>query len=481
MDAINREELIEVAGLRLELRAQRLTVNGRKIGLRPKSWELLRYMAVRPGLLLTKNELVEAVWGDRVVTDASLNQAVRELRKALGDDARSPHYIETVHSRGFRFIAGIGEHHSSLSSKVTNRDPQKLFGRQREIARLRELLDLAVGGQRQLCFVTGEPGIGKTSLVKSFLDTLAAQEESAAPLIGRGQCIDQHGGGEAYLPILEALDRLARGPGGEFVQQQLQRYAPTWLLEMPWLPSSPDLAHEPQLLAATSARMLRELCVLLESLAAETPLILWLEDLHWGDQATIDLLDAIARRLESSCILVLASYRPVDAAILDAPVSQLKQSLLQQNRATELTLELLTAEAVGEYLADKLQGIAQLPELTKMVYETTDGNPLFVITLVDHLAANQLLIRDQNQWAVAAPFESIRRESPGSLKSIIELQLQQATDREMPLLETACVVGTRFSARAIAKILALDLDAVEMSCDRLAMRSQFLVQTDTVQ
>ena len=481
MDAFVGEGFIEVAGLRLDLRAQRLALNGRTVDLRPKSWELLKYMAVRPGLLLAKDELLEALWGDRVVTEASLNQAVRELRKALGDDARSPQYIETVHRRGFRFIAGSEEHERSQQSNTATRGLKKMFGRKQDIARLQELLDLAAGGQRQFCFVTGEPGIGKTSVVQAFLDNLPAQVASEAPLIGLGQCIDQHGEGEAYLPILEALDRLARGPKGQLVLEQLQHYAPTWLIQMPWLLPSPDLAYDPQLLAATSTRMLREFCVFLESLAAETPLVLWLEDLHWSDQATIDLLGALAHRQESSRILVVASYRPVDAAILDAPVRQLKQSLVQHNSAIELSLELLTADAVGEYLAEHFEGIAQLAELTEIMYEMTDGNPLFVITLADYLAARQLLCRDQNRWTVSVPLDSIRKENPGSLKSIIELQLELAADKELLLLETASVVGTGFSARAIANMLALNLDEVEMACDQLAKRGQFLVTARSVE
>ena len=412
MEAITRDGFIEVGGLRLDLRAQRLIVSGRTVDLRPKSWELLKYMVVRPGLLLTKDELVEAVWKGRVVTDASLNQAVRELRKALGDDARSPHYIETVHRRGFRFIAGTEEHDSPWQSKAATHGPKKIFGREQEIARLQELLDMATAGQRQLCFVTGEAGIGKTRLVQAFLDRLPAAKGGATLLIGQGQCIDQHGQGEAYLPILEALDRLARGPEGEMVRKHLQHYAPTWLVQMPWLLPSTNQVYDPQLLAAASARMLRELCVLFEALAAEAPLLLWLEDLHWADQATIDLLDALARRQEPSRMLVVASYRPVDAAIRETPLRQLKQTLIQQNRATELPIELLTADTVSEYLADHFEGIAQLPELTEIVYETTDGNPLFVITLANYLAASQLLIRDQNRWTVAVPFESIRDKSP---------------------------------------------------------------------
>ena len=472
---------IEIAGLRMDLGAERLTLHGRTLDLRPKSWNLLKYMAVRPGLLLTKDELVEAIWGDRVVTEASLNQAVRELRKVLGDDARSPQYIETVHRRGFRFIAGSQERELSGQANAATRGLNRLFGRQQEIARLQELLDLAISGERQLCFVTGEPGIGKTSVVQAFLDTIPAQLAGEAPLIGQGQCIDQHGEGEAYLPLLEALDRLARGPKGEWVLEQLQHFAPTWLMQMPWLLPSPDLAYDPQLLAATSARMLREFCVLLESLASEIPLVLWLDDLHWSDHATIDLLDALARRQESSRILVVASYRPVDAAIADAPVRQLKRSLVQQNSAIELPLELLTADAVGDYLAVHFEGLAQLPELTEIMYEITDGNPLFVITLADYLAARKLLTRDQNRWALAVPLDSIRKESPGSLKNIIELQLEQATDRELLIVETASVVGAEFSAGAIAKMQSLNLDEVESACNQLAKRHQFLVAARPVE
>lgn len=483
MDAIEQEGFIEVAGLRLDLRTQRLALNGRTIDLRPKSWELLKYMARRPGQLLTKDKLMGAVWAGSVVTDASLNQAVRELRKALGDDARSPRYIETVHRRGFRFIAGSQEQISSSqpnASALPHLGPQQLFGRNQEIARLQELLDLAAAGHRQLCFVTGEPGIGKTRLVQEFLDTLPAQVNGATPLVGWGRCIDQHGGGEAYLPILEALDRLARGPMGDTVQKSLRRYAPLWLLQMPWL-LPPDHVYDAELVGSTPARMLREFCVFLESLAADTPLILWLEDLHWCDKATIDLLDAMARREELARVLVVASYRPVDAAVLDAPVRQLKLSLVQHRRAAELALELLDAETVGELLAARFPGMSALAELTSLVQQASDGNPLFVVTLADYLVAHQLLIQQGGVWLVTAPIETIRVEIPNSLKDIIELQLQQASAQEVSLLETASVVGTDFPAQAVAAMLGLETDAVELACDRLAQHQQFLVLANPVE
>ena len=476
MQSIEEKGFVEVAGLRLDLRTQRLALNGRTIDLRPKSWELLKYMAQRPEQLLSKSELMTAVWAGSVVTDASLNQAVRELRKALGDDARSPRYIETVHRRGFRFIAGSQEHNNTPQSNASASapGPQQLFGRNQEIARLRELLDTAAAGQRQFCFVTGEPGIGKTQLVQAFLDTLPAQVNGATPLLGLGRCIDQHGGSEAYLPILEALDRMARGPMGDAVQKLLRRYAPLWQLQMPWL-LPPDHVYDAQLIGATPARMLREFCVFLESLTADTPVILWLEDLHWCDQATIDLLDAMTSREEFTRLLVVVSYRPVDAAVLGAPVRPLKLSLVQHRRATELALELLDTQAVGELLATRFPGMSALAELTSLVYQASDGNPLFVLSLANYLVAHQLLIRPGDVWELNAPFERIRVEVPNSLKDIIELQLQQVSAEEVALLEPASVMGTEFPAQAIAAMLGLETHAVELACDRLAEHQQFLV------
>jgi len=480
------DTFFEVADLRLDFPSHRLTVRGRTVDLRPKSWSLLKYMVLQPGLLLTKEELMEAVWRGRVVTEGSLNQAVRELRKVLGDDARSPRYIETVHRRGFRFIASTEKHDGSGKKRAgqsneTGYGREKLFGREQEIARLQGLLELADGGLRQFCFVTGEPGIGKTSLVKEFIDAIPAREGCETPLIGLGQCIDQHGEGEAYLPILEALDRLARGPDAEKVKQQLQRYAPTWLMQMPWLLPTAGPDYGPQLLATTRTRMLREFCVFCEAIASKTPLILWLEDLHWGDHSTIDLLNALARRQEPSRILVVASYRPVDAALHGAPVSQLKQILVQHNNASELHLELLTVDMISAYLSEHFEGIAQLSELTEIIYETTDGNPLFLVTLANYLMARQFLVREQNRWTVSEPLESIRDQSPDSLVSVIEIQLQQTSEEELSVLETASILGTAFSARAIANMQALDTEEVEQTCDQLAKRSQLLLPAGIVE
>ena len=115
-------------------------------------------------------------------------------------------------------------------------------------------------------------------------------EATRSSRIGRGQCVEHYGEGEAYLPVLESLGRLCREPdGGERVVQVLAQYAPTWLVQMPSVTRAADLrAIQRRAEGLTRHRMLRELAEAVEALAADTTLIFLLEDLHWSDVSTLD-------------------------------------------------------------------------------------------------------------------------------------------------------------------------------------------------
>ncbi len=471
---------INLPPLRFDLREERLWNAEQLVNLRPKTWALIRYMAERPHELLSKQQLIDALWPDTIVTEASLNQAIRELRKALGDDARSPKFIETVHRRGFRFIgvptesAQVDKLHPALES--TSRP--KLFGRQGELVQLNEYFHQVIAGNRQLLFVSGEAGIGKTSLVHTFLDELSRNREDDHVSIGYGQCIDHHGKGEPYLPILEAIDRLARGLHGEKVQQILKHYAPTWFAQFPWMLDSRH-HYEQQLTTVTRRRMLREFCVFVESLTAQIPVILWIEDLHWGDNSTIDLLDALARREENARLFVIVSYRPVDAALRGSLIPRLKQDLSLHGFAAELALELLDYMAIGEYLVSRFHNVGSTAAVAQLVQDQTDGNPLFVITLVDYLVKHGLLEQGEGQLGFTVPIEEVCDECPKSLRGIVELQISVTTEQESSLLDAASIIGTKFSAQGIAGALEQEPEEVEEVCGRLAIRGQFLILDGT--
>ena len=131
--------------------------------------------------------------------------------------------------------------------------------------------------------------------------------------IAHGQCVETYGTPEPYLPMLDALGRLCREGGGDWLVTLLRKHAPTWLAQMPWLLDSADRdALERDLLGATRERMLREMAEAVEALTAEAPLVLVLEDLHWSDTATVDLVSLLARRQEPARLLLIGTYRPVD-------------------------------------------------------------------------------------------------------------------------------------------------------------------------
>jgi DNA-binding winged helix-turn-helix (wHTH) protein len=220
-----------------------------EIILRPKTFEVLRYLAEHPAQLVTKAALLDAVWAELAVGDTMPAICVGELRKALGDKARTPHFIETIHRRGYRFIAKVTMAAAPATAIVPPALPRSpapiMVGRETELGQMREWFVNMLGSVRQVICVAGEPGIGKSTFVRAFLDGVAREGKVR---IGRGQCVEQHGRGEPYMPVLEALTRLCQAEGGDRLIEILERLAPTWLTQMPVLRTK-------RLASACSARL----------------------------------------------------------------------------------------------------------------------------------------------------------------------------------------------------------------------------------
>ena len=165
----------------------RLVRGAEVLPLRRRSFAVLHYLALRPGRLVTKAELFAAVWPDVTVSEIVLAVCISELRKALDDSAKIPRFIETVHGRGYRFIGEVGGERAPDGATPTSVATLPIVGRDAELARLGHHLDLALAGQRQIVFVTGDAGIGKTTVVEAFLDGMAVK----GPFwIARGQCVE---------------------------------------------------------------------------------------------------------------------------------------------------------------------------------------------------------------------------------------------------------------------------------------------------
>jgi hypothetical protein len=342
----------------------------------------LRRLIEDGGQLVSKEELLRAGWAKTHVSDGVLKVIILEIRRALGDDPAAPSFIETVPRRGYRFVVP----RARPAKVAAAADPRAaLVGRDRVLAQLEDRLTRALAGQRQLVFLSGEAGIGKTTVLDAFRDRAAADPDL---LVAHGACLEHYGAAEAYLPVLEAFGRLLREPGADRVIRVLKTYAPSWLVQLPWLADRDDRAVAPrELFGVTKERMLREMAEAIEALSATTPVLLVLEDLHWSDYSTLDLLAILARRQESARLLVVGSYRSVDVIVAGHPLRPLIQELRVRRQCEDIALAFLREPLVAAYLAQRFGGHAFPPELARAVHQRTDGNPLFMVRVVDELVA----------------------------------------------------------------------------------------------
>jgi predicted ATPase len=307
--------------------------------------------------------------------------------------------------------------------------------------------------------------------------------------LGWGQCIEHYGAGEAYMPVFEAFGRLCRGAEGDEVIQVLQRYAPSWLAQMPAVLSPAEHDHlQPQGRGATHDRMLREMAEALEALTSAHPLVLVLEDVHWSDASTLELLAVLARRREPARLLLLATYRPMELQTETHPLKSVVQELRAHTLCTELALPALSEEAVESYLVARLPTLpaargendrkkpepcaAPAAELVGALYTHTEGHPLFLVSLVDDLLTQGALVRNGGGWALHG--EGATLGISESMRQLVARQRERLPAEEQHVLEAASIVGMEFSAAAVAAALTTDTVAVEQRCEHLAARQYFL-------
>ena len=255
----------------------------------------------------------------------------------------------------------------------------------------------------------------------------------------------------------------------------LARQAPTWLVQMPWLLSAADLDRlQRSTLGATRERMLREMARALEVLSAERPVVLVLEDLHWSDYATLDLLAVLARRQESARLLVLGTYRPEEVLGKEHPLATLTQELQIHGHSQELPLTLLTRAAVRAYLVAWLPDATITDELVQCIHQRTEGNPLFMVNMVDYVAAQDVpgaLVRSRSLQARLA---EAAQGMPDSLRQMLERRFDRLCPEEQGVLEVGSVTGNEFAAAVVAAGLEADIEQIEACCEGLARRGQWL-------
>ena len=258
--------------------------------------------------------------------------------------------------------------------RTEEREPDPVFGREKELGKLEDLLSSAIRGSGKVAMVSGEPGIGKTALTRIFV--YRARKKNADLVVARGACVEQYGAGEAYLPFLDILGSLLQSPGRERVIALLRRHAPTWCLQFPAVFSSG--AMDQILREATGAskdRMLRELGDALAALTAETPVLLLLEDMHWTDPASVDMLRHLAERAHSRRLLLVVTARPEDIERNNPTLKKCYTEMHARGICEEIALQALRVQDVAAYLDAYFAPNAFPAGLASVIHRKSEGHP----------------------------------------------------------------------------------------------------------
>jgi tetratricopeptide (TPR) repeat protein len=348
-------------------------------------------------------------------------------------------------------------------------------GREHELNELREHYARSVQASGILLCVSGEPGLGKTTLIEDFLGDLSRQE--LPPLIARGRCSERLAGTEAYLPILEALDSLLHGEDRDLVLRALKERAPTWYVQIAPVAAANDPAFAGVLSdarVASQERLKRELCALLAELALRRPLVLFVDDVHWADLSTIDVLSYVCRRCDSMRLLTLAAYRPSDLLLSQHPFLDVQRELQAKGLCQELSIDLLAERDIASLLASEF-GAHEFPAaLGAVLYRRTEGNPLFATDLLSDLHDRGVIVEQGGRWILAQPLSEIESDFPTSTRGMIERKIERLDEIERRLLVAASVAGQTFDSATLAAVTGEEVDAVERRLDNLERVHRFV-------
>jgi class 3 adenylate cyclase/tetratricopeptide (TPR) repeat protein len=317
-----------------------------------------------------------------------------------------------------------------------------MVGRERQLAQLRQAYEAAVEDAAcQLFTVLGPAGVGKSRLVEEFLSGLDGAK------VLRGRCLP-YGEGITYFPIVEAIKQAAGL--GDFDLPDVVETKVCAVLEGDQHQER-VCGHVSQLMGvaetAASEETFWAIRRFFEASARDDPLVLVLDDIHWGEPTFLDLVEHIADWSRGSPILLVCMARP---DLLDARPTWGGGKL----NATTVSLEPLSGDQ-AETLIANLLGSADLPaEVAGRIVETAEGNPLFVEETLAMLIDDGLVAREDGRWVATGDLSGVT--VPPSIHALLAARLDRLTSEERTVLEAAAVVGKQFPASAVRDLVPED-------------------------
>jgi len=338
-----------------------------------------------------------------------------------------------------RAVSSRGRDHGRFASPMV--------GRERERRRLHDAYEQAVGDDScQLFTILGAAGVGKSRLAQEFLDDLPGHA-----LVARGRCLP-YGEGITFWPLLEVIKEVAAIEDGATLEDTRSRIA--------------ALVTEQEAPEALARRVTEAIGLaeaetgveegftavrqLLEAVGRERPLVVVLDDIHWGEPTFLDLVEHLADWLRGAPILLLCMARP---ELLDARPTWAGGKL----NATSVLLEPLSHDECTELVANLL-GEAQLAEeVEARIAAAAEGNPLFVEEMLSMLIDDGLLVRENGRWAAAGDLRAV--PVPPTIRALLAARLDRLSDDERAVLQRAAVEGKVFHRGSVDDLASASLQS----------------------
>lgn len=435
------------AEFELDLTLYQLRQGDCVVELGPRNFDVLTYLVRHRDRLVGKEELVERVWGVSAMSGSSVPTAIAAVRRALGDDPAAPVFIETVRGRGYRFVAEVGEQRDDSGlvpgSKVAEGEGRYAFvGREAELAALYAAFEHALGRTPQLVLVVGEAGIGKTRTLEEFVPLV--REDGASVLVGH--CREDEGA-PAFWPWMQIVRAcVEQGPPAGLLEilgdlaPDLARMAPDLRERFPGLSEPPEMEAE-----QARFRLFEAVTAFVRAAAAERPLLLWLDDLHRADVASLALLRFAVSDLRDAQVLFVATYRDADLQ-RDPEKTSVIASIARAEPSRSLQLQGLGRDEVRALVADALDDQTPPEALTHALYEQTEGNPFFLTQLVHLLEA-------EGRLSTANLGGSERISLPGGIREAVARQLDVLDPEARRVISVASVFGREFPSSVLASAM----------------------------
>jgi tRNA A-37 threonylcarbamoyl transferase component Bud32/tetratricopeptide (TPR) repeat protein/Cdc6-like AAA superfamily ATPase len=350
--------------------------------------------------------------------------------------------------------------------------PAYAVGREAPLRQLGVLYERVRSGHSVIVGVTGEPGIGKSTVLEAFMVELQKADER--PTLVRVRCSENLAGSEAYLPVLEALEDLRSRARSSF-DALMRSVAPTWHAQLVATDGNGATA------AASPDRMKRELRAFLSEASRRAPLVWLIEDLHWADVSTIDILNYVADRFDDTRMLMVVAFRPTDMSLVKHPFLALRSELQRKGVYEEIALGFLTRDDVARYLSLRWPSNNFPAAFVEDIHSRTEGSPLFMADLVRYLHDTGAIVETDGTWGIGSAHFHAGDELPESVRAMIARKIERVEEADRKLLLAASVQGQEFDSAPLAEAVAMDAAVVEERLEALHHVHGFVQRGDELE